>query len=119
MYLLLSMPVYATTRGSPQNKENASQKELSFWNEVIHLDPEDAHAFYKRGAIYKALGQYHKADRDYSEAIRLEPEFVEAIYNRGVVYKQLGKYQLAIEDYNRAISLDLHNAWFYNNRGGL
>ncbi len=89
----------------------------TLWNMTIARNPACWMAYNNRGIIYKRLGNYRQAIKDYNEAIRLKADLYEAYYDRGIIYGQLGQYQLAIGDYNKAIGLNPDYLEAYNNRG--
>jgi tetratricopeptide (TPR) repeat protein len=73
------------------------------------------HAYYRRGDSHKKLGEYQKANQDYSETIRLAPDWYLPFSNRGEVYSALGQHEKAIEDHTEAIRLAPDEAYpFYS-----
>jgi tetratricopeptide (TPR) repeat protein len=76
-----------------------------------------AEAYNNRGVNYNDMGEYEKAEADYTRAIELDPEYTEAYNNRGVSYNDMGEYAKAETDYTRAIELDPDFAGAYANRG--
>src|SRR5580704_10109714 len=76
----------------------------------MQLDPKDAGAFYDRGYVWQAKGEYDKAIADYNEAIRLDPKLVRAFVNRGSAWLIKGDNDKAIADYDEAIRLDPKDA---------
>ena len=72
----------------------------------IHLNPNDADAYYLRGNAYDYLGQYEKALRDYNKAIQLDPNNADAYNCRGMVYAFFRKYEKAKADYRKALTID-------------
>jgi tetratricopeptide (TPR) repeat protein len=63
------------------------------------------------------MGEYEKAEADYTRAIELDPKDAVAYNNRGANYNAMGEYEKAEADYTRAIELDPKDAVAYNNRG--
>ena len=55
--------------------------------------------------LFRTLGQYEKALKDFSKAIELKPDFSKA-NNRGIAYKKLGQNERTLEDFNKAIELE-------------
>lgn len=90
---------------------------LTVYSQVIHLDPDNAIAYYNRGRAYRVKNQYAKAIADYTQAIRLKQDFASAYLNRGVVYRLSNEYTAAMTDFNTAIELEYGYAEAYNNRG--
>ena len=90
---------------------------IAEYDEAIHLNPQFAKAYERRGAAYFRLGQYQGVIEDFDEAIRLNPQFAKAYRNRGIAYGRLGQYQRAIQDYDEAIQLDPGDVHAYWGRG--
>ena len=44
------------------------------YNKAIEINPRFSEAYVNRGIVYRALGQYQRAIKDYDEAIRIDPE---------------------------------------------
>jgi len=95
---------------------NTGEAQLSKANKAIHLNPNDADAYLKRGSAYTILHQPQRAIEDYNEAIRLKPD-AETYSSRGFFYSIIGQYKLAIEDYNEVIRLKPDSADGYGGRG--
>jgi tetratricopeptide (TPR) repeat protein len=97
---------------------------LGYFNNVLTSIPDDnlitnlGEAYYFRGLIYHARGDYQRAVFEYTQAIKFEPEDIAEIYNsRGAAYDDSGKYADAIDSYNKAIQIQPNSARFYQNRG--
>lgn len=73
-------------------------------NQAIHLNPNSADAYYKRGIVYDGLKKYDKAIEDYSKAINLNSKHAEAYIKRGYVYYDNNKSK-ACEDWKKACEL--------------
>jgi DNA-binding helix-hairpin-helix protein with protein kinase domain/Tfp pilus assembly protein PilF len=84
---------------------------------VLMRNPEDAAAYYNRGAIYFNNGDYDRAIADYDQAIRIDPKDAFVYTNRGNAYGGKGNYDRAIANYDQAIRIDPKNAVAYYNRG--
>lgn len=81
---------------------------LALYSKIIETDPQDSYAYYARADIYKNLGKYDEAIKDFTRAMRVDdpyraPTMQEIYCSRGDVYALLGKHYAAIEDYNEAI----------------
>lgn len=81
------------------------------------LCPQNATAYYNRGAAYAKLGQYQNAIDDYTEAVNLAPKYAKAYAMRGCSLAVLGQRQKAIDDCSKAISLDPKNTKLIFGRG--
>jgi len=57
------------------------------------------------------MGQYKKAENDYTEAIVLNPEGAKAYYNRGLLYKETDQNEKAIADFERFLEIAHDPNW--------
>ena len=48
---------------------------MADYNEAIRLDPKDARAINRRGAVCYQKNEFEKALADFNEAIRLDPKY--------------------------------------------
>jgi|WetSurMetagenome_2_1015567.scaffolds.fasta_scaffold52882_2 tetratricopeptide (TPR) repeat protein len=78
---------------------------------------EDGAIYYNRGVCYGQLGEFQKADYDFSKTIETNPEFADAYNGRGLARYSLLSYESAIIDFSKAIELTPLNADAYFNRG--
>ncbi len=93
---------------TPQNADlEALELSIAKYDEAIRLNPQNAHAYNKRGETYGQLGKYKRAIEDYDEAIRLNPQLASAFANRAVAYTYLGRDLEAQQDTKRGIELGL------------
>jgi tetratricopeptide (TPR) repeat protein len=64
-YANLGMAAYA----------NSSYNEaISYFNQSIQLDPNNAYAYYYRGMVYKSLGETEQAIADFQKCLTLNPD---------------------------------------------
>jgi tetratricopeptide (TPR) repeat protein len=99
------------------NNKGEFDRAIADCNQVLTLDPKNAHAFNSRGNSYVYKHEYDRAIEDFDEAIRLDSRYVQAFNNRGNAYKYKGQYDRAIQDYDEAIKLDPKFAIAFNSRG--
>lgn len=90
---------------------------IAAYDAAIHLKPNFAAAYARRGLAKHKLGNYKGTITDYGVAIRLGLDYATTYVNRGVAKRQLRDYSEAIKDYDTAIRLDPENAEAYFNRG--
>jgi tetratricopeptide (TPR) repeat protein len=82
---------------------------------TANVEPADAH-FYRAGRFY-LLGQFDKAESDYSAAIALGTRRLPIAYNnRANVLTEKGDYAAAFADYARAMKIAPNSAVFRANR---
>ena len=100
-------------------KQGDYQGAIADYDQALKVGPQDAEAYYGRGAARLELGDYHGAIADYSQALRINPQDADAYYNRGVASYSLGRDQAAIEDWNQAVRINPNLAEAYGDRGFL
>ena len=128
--LVVALPLAAIVRAaevSPAEKavhEGSAAMAASNWDlalkrfsEAVALDPNNAKAFFGRGAVHANRNDYDKAIADYSEAIRLDPQGADAFGGRSLAWSQEGEFERAIADASNAIRLDARSAGGYYCRG--
>lgn len=87
---------------------------------AIHLAPDFADAYIKRGDARQEMGDFEGAIKDYDTAIQLGADYAFVYASRAGAKSDLGNYNGAIEDYNKAIRLKPEDAiltTIYINRG--
>ncbi len=75
-----------------------------------------AELFNRRGADYRAKGDYDLAIADFTQAIRLSADYAGAYAGRCLAHLNKGENEQALADCNEAIQLDPKYAVAYNNR---
>lgn len=71
--------------------------------QAIHIEPEYAEAYVKRGRANYNLARYNEAIDDYTHTISRKRYIVDAYSGRGDVYRAIGDIQRAITDYSASI----------------
>ncbi|NQE45210.1 hypothetical protein C5S31_04210 [ANME-1 cluster archaeon GoMg2] len=66
------------------------------------MNPEDAAAYYNRGAAYAELKKHEQAIDDFNKVIELNPDDAEIHANRGLTYPKIGKYEESARDLKKA-----------------
>ena len=119
---IVARPSVAGQEGSPRRQPAAMAASnwdlaLKRFSEAVALDPNNAKAFFGRGAVHANRNNYDKAIADYSEAIRLDPPGADAFGGRSLAWSQEGEFERAIADASNAIRLDARFAGGYYCRG--
>lgn len=89
---------------------------VAAYSRVIESNPVYAPAYYKRGNVYKDLGQWERAVENYDQAIALDPTFAHAFCNRGVVLDRLERVEEALASYDQALAIAPADALSHHNR---
>eukprot|EP00079_Xenopus_tropicalis_P034294 XP_017948065.1 PREDICTED: dnaJ homolog subfamily C member 3 isoform X1 [Xenopus tropicalis] len=72
---------------------------LSHYHAAVDGDPNNYLTYYKRAAVYLAMGKFRSALPDLSRAIQLKPDFLAARLQRGNILLKQGDVQEAREDF--------------------
>lgn len=80
----------------------ALQEVISDYDKALQLNPRLVFAWFNKGNIYYALGDYTSALQCFAEAIKIDPDFGQAYFNRGLSYLQAGNKQQAFSDLSKA-----------------
>jgi tetratricopeptide (TPR) repeat protein len=73
---------------------------------ALEIDPNFAEAYHMRGVAHQMLGEFDRAEQDFSKAIALKPDLVEAYLDRARLYlHDLQRNDEALADLNMAIEL--------------
>ena len=105
--VLLSQPSFAADRNDCLG--NIPEKIVAGCTTVIddagQSTTNRAIAYYNRGTIRSAMGQWDKAIGDFDKSINLNSRNGGAFFNRALTYKAMGDLPRAIVDYTSAIGL--------------
>lgn len=93
------------------------ERAIEACNKVLEFEPENAKAYFNRGAAQYALDPNAAVTFDFDRAIEINPDFAGSYNDRGCIRYNFGQYEVAISDFDRAIKLAPHNAMSYFNRG--
>lgn len=104
----------------PEQVEFRYEIELAKLNQVLQqdLDAEQlGMAYYRRGALYDALGLRTLARMDFTRAIDYQPRLADAYNFLGIQYTELQEFDYAYEALDSAIELEPEHPYAYLNRG--
>lgn len=104
------------TRGNKFFDSGEYSFALADYNRSIELNPDNAEAYAKRGALRLVMEDFVDALYDFTMELRFMPSS-KAFLNRGMAKLKLKNYDGAIGDNTKAISLDSHNSMAFANRG--
>uniref|UniRef100_A0A8C7F3Z5 DnaJ (Hsp40) homolog, subfamily C, member 3b n=1 Tax=Oncorhynchus kisutch TaxID=8019 RepID=A0A8C7F3Z5_ONCKI len=80
---------------------------LSHYHYAVEGDSKNYLTYYKRAAVFLAMGKSKSALPDLTRAIQLKPDFLAARLQRGNILLKQGNTQDAREDFETVVSLDL------------
>jgi serine/threonine protein kinase/regulator of sirC expression with transglutaminase-like and TPR domain len=99
-----------------RNREEANTyytRAVALSSRDIQLDPNNADAYYHRGAARFRLADRPGAIEDVTKAIELDPEYVEAYIARCQAQGQMREHQKAVEDCTKATEINPNNYTAY------
>eukprot|EP00794_Sanderia_malayensis_P010956 gene10956-12117_t len=82
---------------------------LSHYHAAVEGDPNNYLTYFKRAAVYLALGRSKAALPDLDEVIQLRPDFVKARTERGNIRLKQGDLDAALDDFEMILSMDHAN----------
>ncbi|MDY6804001.1 MAG: tetratricopeptide repeat protein [Cyanobacteriota bacterium] len=112
-----------TNRGLLFQQEGKLEEAISFYRQVIAVEPNISLVHYNLGIALHHQGDLPGAGTHYRQALALNPDDIQALYNLGVALQQQGLLELAINHYQQVINLslpqDLIKVKAYSNWGGI
>jgi tetratricopeptide (TPR) repeat protein len=90
---------------------------ISFYSEIIALNPMDEAAYFDRGFVKDLLEDYDGAIQDFTQQIAIDPEHVDSYFLRGMIWDKKKEYAKAALDYTSVIQLEDGNADAHYFRG--
>lgn len=85
-----------------RNAQKLVSDAIADFDAAIAVNPRLVYAWFNKGNIYYALGDYTSALQCYAEALSIDPGFGQAYFNRGLAYLQAGNRNLAFSDLSKA-----------------
>ncbi|TWW63029.1 dnaJ homolog subfamily C member 3b [Takifugu flavidus] len=82
---------------------------LSHYHSAVEGDSKNYLTFYKRAAVFLAMGKSKSALPDLTRAIQLKPDFLAARLQRGNILLKQGNTQEAWEDFNEVLQRSADN----------
>ena len=76
------------------------------YTDAIKRNPNDGHAYRKRGVVEFEKEELDQAIHDFDRAIELDPKDDHAWYDRGAARAQKGEYAAAVRDIQKAVELN-------------
>lgn len=86
--------------------ENKFLEAGEYLQKLIKDYPPKSEYFSAMAIIWKKIGNFEEAEKNYLKAIELNPELWEAYYNLGILYHENNNINSAIEFYKRSIDLN-------------
>jgi len=81
-----------------------AQKAIEAYGRALELRPNDPNVLTDQGVMYRALGQFDKAIKNFEQASRADPKHVQSLFNMGVVYAHdLKDPKKALDAWNRVV----------------
>lgn len=103
--LMMASPAAAIDDRQSCLNQRAGDATIEACSRVIGTTPQDATAYYNRGASYRQAGDFDRAISDFNKAVELKPSYGAAYNARGLVHAAKGDYERALADVTRATEL--------------
>ncbi|MEZ6195588.1 MAG: serine/threonine-protein kinase [Planctomycetota bacterium] len=81
--------------------------------------PEDANAWFRRGNVHVARGEYEEALASFDRAVALDETLAQAWCNRGLALQRFGRTEDAVASYERALAQNSRLAAAHVGWGGV
>ena len=88
-------------------------KAISFFEEVLQIDPEKHAAWNNKALCHLKAGDNDKALSSIEKAISLEPEFEDAYLNKALIHEKKEELEKAKQSADRLIELDPENPEYH------
>lgn len=75
---------------------------LSDYDAALRLNPRLVYAWFNKGNLYYANGDFTSALDCYGHALEIDPSFASALFNRGITYLRMGNKRQAFADLSKA-----------------
>lgn len=92
-------------RGITYHRMGDNGSAISALNISVERDKTNHEAWYWRGKVHKALGQYIRAVADFDRTLLAQPQHTEALYQRGLAKITLQDHQGGCADLTQAASM--------------
>lgn len=90
------------TKLDRRNTAVTLQEVINDYDKALQLNPRLIYAWFNKGNIFYAAGDFTSAMQCYAEAIKIDPAFGEAYFNRGLSYLHSGNKKQAFSDLSKA-----------------
>ncbi len=104
-------------KAKEQLQKGNAKDAISYLNQAIDKDPENAKAFNMRGAANFELKDYANALLDYEKAIKLDPKDYKPYFNRASVKMEKSDWEGALSDCIKAAKIQPDTAEIYVKSG--
>lgn len=128
MFLIITLSVYPSfadsnnstedlfKRGVEAIKINQYQDAISFFDEVLKINPNHFGALNTKGALLGKLGQYKNAIQYFDKVLSTDPHNLDALSNKGAALIELGQYNDALTYVDKVLEIDKNNLGAINNK---
>jgi tetratricopeptide (TPR) repeat protein len=97
---------YLLTQGNKSIAQGAYAEAITFYQDLIRLNPRHAAALNNLGTAFYKLGRYKEAETYFYQAIRIKPDFSDAHSNIGTTLLLKGQYSEAENFLRHALKLN-------------
>jgi tetratricopeptide (TPR) repeat protein len=87
-------------------KSERNNEAISYYQEALHVNPNDDTIHIALASLYKKVGEYEKAQKHYEEALKIDDSYDVTYYNYGNLLAEQALNEQAIEMYEKALKLN-------------
>lgn len=91
------------------NSQISLQAQLSWWNNVIRTNPQDAKAYIRRGMTFFKLAKIAESIEDFDTAEKLEPTLTPYLWQRGLSYYYAEKFAEGANQFEIDLTVNSHD----------
>ena len=91
------------------NSQISLLAQLSWWNNVIRTNPQDAKAFIRRGMTLFKLAKIAESIEDFDTAEKLEPTLTPYLWQRGLSYYYAEKFAEGANQFEIDLTVNSHD----------
>lgn len=92
-------------QGNALYLESALEDAISLYDKALQLEPDNAQAWFRKGATLAKLQQWSDAIAAYDTALQHQPNFPDAWFAKGSAWMRLAQLSEAIAAYDTAVQL--------------
>ena len=91
------------------NSQISLLAQLSWWNNVIRTNPQDAKAYLRRGMTFFKLANIAESIEDFDTAEKLEPTLTPYLWQRGLSYYYAEKFAEGANQFEIDLTVNSHD----------
>ncbi len=104
--------------GTEKYQSDQWEEALTYFEQVITINPENSYAWNCKGNILKRLGKLEEALKCFNQTLKIKENSATSWNDKGNVLSGLGRFEEALVCYDKALNLSENKLWMaWLNRG--